>query len=75
MFVIIECQTIHNNNTKKKRIDVYVLSYMVETRDTAHFETSLLNTDACLNAVQSFNNNTEAKIHARANTKEEENWK
>ena len=41
---------------KKKReeieIELYVLNCMLVTLDTTHFEMSLLNTDAVLNAVQ-----------------------
>ena len=44
------------NDTKKQvtRIEMYyyVLYSMLVTLDTAHFETSLLNADAPLNAVQ-----------------------
>ena len=37
---------------KRIQIECYVLSCMSVTRDTAHFERSLLNTDAPANAVQ-----------------------
>ena len=47
---------MNNIQTKKGDKDLklngYVLSCMVVTFDTAHFERSLLNADACLNAVQ-----------------------
>ena len=47
---------METNNTKKKEkknnFNFYVLSCMLVTLDTAHFETSLLNADAELNAVQ-----------------------
>ena len=43
-----------NNKRRQKNWNWtgYVLSYMLVTLDTAHFETSLLNTLASLNAVQ-----------------------
>ena len=53
-YYIIE--TIRKNTTKKGNKNWnwndYVLRYMVVTLDTAHFEISLLNTDALRNAVQ-----------------------
>ena len=36
---------------KELKLNVYVLSSMLVTLDTAHFERSLLNTDASRNAV------------------------
>jgi len=42
----------YNERRKELKLNVYVLADMVVTRDTAHFERSLLNIDALLNAVQ-----------------------
>ena len=47
-----EQYTNKNKETKELKLNVYVLKYMVVTRDTAHFERSLLNADALWNAVQ-----------------------
>ena len=41
-----------NKRRQRIEIDYYVLRYMVVMRDTAQFETSLLNTLASENAVQ-----------------------
>ena len=51
---IICCKIMENymNNTKKRKFIVYVLVSMLVTPETAHFEISLLNADASLNAVQ-----------------------
>ena len=54
---ILKWKTIKNNiqikeGDKELKLNVYVLADMVVTRDTAHFERSLLNTDARENAVQ-----------------------
>ena len=38
------------------RLLVYILYFMLVTRDTTHFEISPLNIDASRNAVQSVNN-------------------
>ena len=56
LFVIIKWNA-RKNNTKKNETknwnwNVYVLLCMLVTRDTAHFERSLLNADAIWNAVQ-----------------------
>ena len=53
---------------------------MVRTFETAHFERSLLNTGACLNAVQviQLQEYKKEKRDRRTNTyvpKEEDNWK
>jgi len=71
-----------NNKRRQKNWNWngYVLSFMVVTCDTAHFETSLLNADASENAVQIIHNKittTEKKETKNTNTKEEEeeNWK
>ena len=48
-------QRKETNNSKKDielNIDCYVLCPMLATFDTAHFETSLLNSDAPKNAVK-----------------------
>ena len=54
--VLIKWKTRKNNKQTKRRkrieIKVYVPLFMLVTLDTAHFERSLLNTDAYLNAVQ-----------------------
>ena len=59
-------------------IDGYVLRCIVVTRDTDHFEISLLNADAPKNAVQIIQKQyviQKGKKETRTNTKEEENWK
>ena len=68
------------NNTKKRKFIVYVLVSMLVTPETAHFERSLLNTGACLNAVQviQLQEYKKEKRDRRTNTyvpKEEDNWK
>ena len=71
------------NNIQKRRqelkLNVYVLPYMVVTLDTAHFERSLLNADASLNAVQIIQwqdyNNGKQETKNKNTKKEEENWK
>ena len=50
--VVYKEKNVVNAKKNKLRLNVYVLSYMVVTRDTTHFERSLLNADASLNAVQ-----------------------
>ena len=55
VFVIIKWKTIKEQYKRKRKelkLIGYVLSSMVRTRDTAHFERSLLNAYASLNAVQ-----------------------
>ena len=55
---------------KELKLNGYVLSCMLVTLDTAHFERSLLNTDAPENAVQIIKNNntTTEKKRQRTNT-------
>ena len=63
-----------NKGKKNWNWNVYVLAFMLVTRDTAQFETSLLNTDAPENAVQIIKNNntTTEKKRQRTNTKRRE---
>jgi hypothetical protein len=50
--VVYKEKNVVNAKKNKLRLNVYVLPYMVVTRDTTPFERSLLNADASLNAVQ-----------------------
>ena len=69
------------NNTKRRKenlkLNGYVLASILVTRDTAHFERSLLNADARLNAIQIIQyHNTERKRRDKNRIqKEEKNWK
>ena len=69
----------NNTNSNKCWKFCYVLLCMVVTRDTAHFERSLLNADAALNAVQIIQwqdyNNGKKSDKEPIHKKEEENWK
>ena len=58
VFVIIKWKTIKNNTKKEDKelkLNVYVLLAMLVTSDTVHFDTSLLNVFADLNAAQLIN--------------------
>ena len=78
IFVIIKWKTTKNNTKRRKelKLSVYVLFSILVTRDTAHFERSLLNTFTLANAA---NHSTTiiqtGEKRQKQIPKEEENWK